>query len=126
MSVSLLWVLSATVVDLAVSYVQPKTVGHGRLLSRPLWRYRFFAPGYSPSGVTRGFRTRRRQTDVVFAVCIPASFVTGWGGVAYGASLLALILDDLLTGDDDRWKRFKDRARNAIRWRMTLPAPAQT
>lgn len=115
------WILAAITVDLAASYARPKLVGHGRLLSRPLWRYRFFAPGWSPSGLTRGFRTRTRQFMVIFCVCVPVTYLTLWGAVGYGASIIALVLDDLLTGDDDRWKRFKDRARNAIRWRMTLP-----
>lgn len=38
-------------------------------------------------------------------------------------AFIALYLDDYLTGDDDRWKRFKDEARNKVKWLMELPAP---
>lgn len=39
----------------------------------------------------------------------------------YGVVSFALYLDDYLTGDDDRWKRFKDAVRNKVKWRMRLP-----
>lgn len=41
----------------------------------------------------------------------------------YWLPLLLLWVDDWLTGDDDRWNRFKSRARNAVKWKMALPVP---
>jgi hypothetical protein len=45
--------------------------------------------------------------------------------LVYWPLLVSLYLDDYLTGDDERWHRFKDRARNAVKWRMMLPKVAE-
>lgn len=36
--------------------------------------------------------------------------------------VVALYLDDYLTGDDDRRRRFRDAVRNKVKWLMQLPA----
>lgn len=81
---------------------------------------RFFRPRGFGSLDVRGLILR------TFQVMVPAFYFDHgswqilpwlWGIVLY--------LDDYLTGDEDQWKRFKDWARNKIKWRMELPAPAR-
>lgn len=45
------------------------------------------------------------------------------GHVVYGVCFGLPALDDLLA-DDDHWRRFWSTAKNRVKWRMTLPAPA--
>jgi hypothetical protein len=43
---------------------------------------------------------------------------------AYFVPFVCLYLDDYLTGDDDKWRRFWEGVRNKIKWLMKLPQPA--
>jgi hypothetical protein len=72
----------------------------------------------------RGFMLRMVQIFVLSLV----NFVGISDAVAtviYWLGASAFFVDDYLTGDDDRWKRFTDAVRNKVSWKMLLPAPVK-
>lgn len=90
-----------------------RRVFRGKILTMPVRRrVRFFD--------LHPFPCRVIQTLVV---CVPMTFLASNGTqtVVDTGWLAALYLDDYLTGDDDQWRRFKDRVKNAVRWKMALP-----
>lgn len=46
-----------------------------------------------------------------------------WGCAGVVLLIDALLVDDLLNGDDEQRKKRWDAVRNKIKWRMELPAP---
>lgn len=101
-------------------------IGKGRLLSRPLWRFRLFAPKVSPySGYVFGSWTRMMQIFVLIPLNIGLTVTWGspWLTVGFCLLVICLYADDYYSGDDERWRKFKSRARNAVRWLVPLPSP---
>lgn len=60
-----------------------------------------------------------RISQIIGIGVLTRTFPAGIQWIAF----IALYLDDYLTGNDDRWKRFKDEAHNKVKWLMELPAP---
>lgn len=112
-------------VQLIVGFRFQQRVGRGRFLSRPLWRFRLFAPRVHPWGDVIASYTRVKQMFVMIPVyCVAALFLRPWHMIYFGI-LIARYMDDYLTGDDDQWRRFKSWARNKIKWKTPLPAAEQ-
>lgn len=101
--------------------VAPDRVGRGRLTRalRVLPPRRFFSIPW----------VRFSRFIVLSLVAGPVENVVGgiWEryDLVYWGGCIVYFLDDYLTGDDDRWRRFKDAVRNKIRWLMELPKPAE-
>lgn len=96
----------------------------GRVVTRPAARIlrvptptvRFFTVLISTSLCVAGLAVAAASQVLACGVCQ----ITG--NLIY----VVVFTDDLLTGGDEkRWKRWKSKARNAVRWRMKLPAPAR-
>lgn len=68
-------------------------------------------------------RCRTAQILILGPVYVSIAF-TGVGGAwleaAWPASIIALYVDDLLTGDDERWHRFWKRVRSLVRGPVAL------
>lgn len=95
----------------------------GRLITAPLAR-RLRKPALEARTLTLFCMS------VLFVAIVGASLATRGvigvvGPMVVNGLYAAIFADDLLTGDDARWRRWKSRARNAVRWRMKLPAPAR-
>ena len=120
------WPVLMLSVQIGVALLRLDCVGKGRLFSRPLWRFRLFAPRVSLwTGYIFGTWTRLKQILVSCFIYTPLTIWSHsiWITVGYTLLVMALYLDDYFTGDDERWKRFKSKARNALRWLMELPRP---
>lgn len=118
------WLLLQLAAQLFVGIFHWRLVGKGRILTRPLWRFRPFRPPVSRlSGRPVYSVVRTKQIIVLAIVELPTAFLMDTPYLSpIGATILvSLYLDDYFTGDDDRWKRFKDAVRNAIKWKMRLP-----
>lgn len=99
-------------------------VGRGRLLSRPLARYRPFSPMTLFGPIWSLLRLK--QLLLLILLWAPARFtglIPPWTTEAFNLAVAALYLDDYLTGDDERWKRFKE-LKNKVKWRRFRAAPA--
>lgn len=112
---------AATATLFWVSVQAPARLGRGRI-TRAL---RFLPPKvvFSPPWV-------RLSRYFLLAICAgPIEQLAGgiWldADVVYWVGCIVLLLDDYLTGDDDRWRRFWEAVRNKVRWLMELPAPAE-
>lgn len=94
----------------------------GRILTRPIRRrVRWFAMP-PPGSVTRDAAGYRCRASQVIVVSFAAAAASEWLYQAvFWAVSFALILDDYLTGDDERWKRFRDWCGNRVRWLMEMP-----
>lgn len=115
-------IMMATV-QISFSWWYWRLVGKGRLFSRPLWRFYLFRPEVSPFGVY-GWTTRLAQIFAVVFVWLIVGYVADIHiAIPEAISITVLYLDDYLTGDDEKWKRFKNRVRNKIKWRMHVPQP---
>lgn len=108
------WAALGLIVQVVVGLRFPRQVGRGRIFSRPLWRFRLFAPfvylpffeGMEPLIVAS--KTRLAQILCLSLLYIPAF-------VAFDAPLILTALywtiiiswygDDWLTGNDERWNR---------------------
>jgi hypothetical protein len=120
-----MWTLGESIViSLAISApIQlgfPKRYANGRIFSR--WLHRWFRDRF----VLRMF-----QITVIGLLLAGAQVIFGQVGTALGNLIFwgcyaMLFLDDYLTGDDDNWRRFKEWAKNKIKWKMPLPAPARS
>jgi membrane-associated phospholipid phosphatase len=108
---ALMWPVLMLFVQGGVALLRLDCIGKGRLFSRPLWRFRLFAPlvGYT---MILGTWTRMKQLLVLILFNFAAMpFVYLWNNVVFAAVVIALYLDDYFTGDDERWQRIKDRLR---------------
>jgi hypothetical protein len=96
-------------------------VAKGRVLTRPLWRFRFFAPHHRRLGVGV---VRVKQVLILAAPVTAVSYARVWGyaGIVYAAVVVALYLDDYLTGGDDEWRRFLEWLRRLRRRRRSVLA----
>ena len=109
----------------AIFLFHPNRFGRGKILTRPLIRLlRLPENDY----LVRNF-VRASQ---VFVLLIWLSVMVFTHAMSrdkrmfiYFTLVTALYLDDYLTGDDDKWKKFKDAVRNKIKWKMELPQPAR-
>ena len=94
-----------------VSLLRLSCIGKGRLFSRPLWRFRVFAPMVMPWGSIIGTYTRLKQIIVFGSAYVGGTILTGTSSelptIIYCAVMVLLYLDDYLTGDDERWDRVK-------------------
>ena len=108
-----MWFILCVVVQTATMILKPKAWAKGRILTRPLWRFRIYAPGW----------TRLNQYLTLIMVSIPLGviFSNDFALPLHYIVIIALHLDDWLTGDDDEWKRFKEWAANKVKWKMELP-----
>jgi hypothetical protein len=117
----LLWGALGFSVQVGIGLRFTALVGKGRILSRPLWRFRFFSPliGYT---MVLAVKTRLAQLLVLIVVYVPAMIVLR-GPLWLTASFWTLVIlwygDDWLTGDDERWNRFLGWWR---RWRAKRKA----
>lgn len=91
----------------------------GRILTMPLRRRSSWLNGhpYACRYVVQG-----GTVGLVAILLTPLVSLTTEDFV-YWVPILLLWIDDWATGDDDKWKRLKGAARNAVKWRMVLPAP---
>lgn len=85
-------------------------------------RKRIFRPSARSRYDTSGLLLRTVQIMVVcgglfFVVSQLVANVLGW------IWCIGLYVDDYLTGDDDKWKRFKGWVGNKVKWKMELPTP---
>lgn len=66
------------------------------------------------------------QLAVLFIVAVPidTTVINYYPGLFY-FSLLALYLDDWLTGDD-RWKRRWQSLKNKLKWKVFVPSPVRS
>jgi hypothetical protein len=126
---TLAWIPLGLSVQLFVGICWASSVGKGRVLSRPLWRFRPFRYGVYRGwdGGIRASGVRMLQIWALIAVYVPACFFLGAAITVptYWLLIIALYMDDYVTGDDERWKRFKQWARNKLRWRMVLSEQAE-
>ena len=113
-------------VYLGVLFATPsRKLYRGKILTMPFRRrIRYFQPRSIGARDGRGFCFRLLQLPVAAAVLTIFSLNGAWNMVPW-LWCIALYLDDYLTGDDERWKRFKDWAGNKVKWRMELPVPAR-
>lgn len=101
-------------------HVYPTRIGRGRVFSRPFSKL----IGWRPSLHSERALFRCLQilvVGVVFVILFPHT-PGCWIFISYSA----LYVDDILTGDDERWKRLRRKAANKIKWRMELPVPAES
>lgn len=125
MTVSLLLLeLLALAVQVAAVVFFRYRIGKGRILTRPLWRFRLFRPYVCPfTGQILAGNSRLGQLLIGTPIQLSLVFFVGSAALSsvWWILLAAFYLDDYVTGDDDRWRRFKSFARNLFRWRMELP-----
>lgn len=120
-----LWISGLLVTILLASVItalRPENFGRGRL-TRMLRRVLPWRPLWSTSLRLRIFRV----VSVVLAIIVPLSlqfpharFIST--GYVTWFTAAAFAVDDYLTGNDDKWRRFWRGARNKVRWLMRLPA----
>lgn len=115
-SASLAWLV---IYCAAVVMVPARSLYRGKILTMPIRRRtRLFSPTVDGIFDIRGANLRLIQLVTV-----------GWGigwFIPYAFCWLLMILlylDDRFTGDDDRWKKFKESVRNRVKWKMKLPQP---
>lgn len=94
--------------------IKPHTWGKGKYLTMPLRRW-------FPKLFDHYFC---RTIQVLIALGLDIGLYPIWHSIEYlyYIAMAAWAIDDWFS-DDDTWKRFKDWARNKIKWKMKLPQP---
>lgn len=122
----LAWVVLQLGVQLFVGFRFPRRIGKGRIFTRPFWGVPGFRPYISPwDGTIYAANVRVAQFGVIFTTELALIFtglVGGWLNRVVNVVIILLYLDDYVTGDDEKWKRFKETLKNAVKWKMPLPA----
>lgn len=104
-------------------------IGKGRVLSRPLWRFPLFRPIRLGSYV-RAHHVRYLQLLILALVAFAVGTHFEYAAWVYDFGGAACYVDDLVTGDDDRWNGLRRRIKRAIaarprlRVRTPVPSPA--
>lgn len=103
------------VIFFVVFMVPAKKQFRGKMLTVPIRKMvRFFDRHPFVLRITQ-LEAQGLPTQYVFHASDRMIWVVG------GLWIAALCIDDYLTGDDDSWRKFKDWARNKVKWRMQLP-----
>lgn len=109
-------------VEAAVEFRFPRLVAKGKL-TKTSCRLIPWLRSYLPGVV------RSKQILLLVSVYIPCTFADVLSGVSlYGVywfwgGIAVLYIDDLITGDTDKWKRLWKAAKNKIKWKMKITAP---
>lgn len=119
--------LLALFVSLYANLRFTEKIGKGRILSRPLWRFRLFAPLVFFDRVY-AVRTRAAQLTILLAWSLSMLVMVASGidfplalSAAWNIIFICLYLDDYMTGDDERWQRFREGVRRLLKAAQRTP-----
>jgi hypothetical protein len=108
------WFALALGVQLTVTWIFPQRVNKGKILTQPIVR---FFPQPWLARTSQIFANYGAYELCRYGLNLPVKPLN----VIYWTVYIALYMDDYLTGDDDKWKKFKDAVKNKIKWLMDLP-----